>query len=274
MLFATPGKATGKIENLSQDLEAHVGRDENILEGCYNMFQTFISDIEKIYENPQITFYKFHVLKIILRAADEVCRQEPKYHPELKKTCWVWLKHEENQTDKDIEINESLNKLNRKTVILAQLNINYHELFTQPKGEAEVFLKKWYFWTTLSRIKPLIDAVKTIKHHWKEILRWFESKFFMVSWKGTAIRPKPGMATVSICKGIYLKKLEHSRKIQYQINHLSCEYLIIFWTLLNSISFTLYFKVLPIVKLDNVFSDKHSECLLNLYSEVIREKNK
>ena len=44
-----------------------------------------------------------------------VRRQERKEHPELKKTRWVWLKNEENQTDKEFEIYESLKNMNWKT---------------------------------------------------------------------------------------------------------------------------------------------------------------
>jgi transposase len=37
-------------------------------------------------------------------------------------------------------------------------------------------LKKWYFWTTHSRLEPIIKAAKTIKNHWDGVLRWFTSK--------------------------------------------------------------------------------------------------
>jgi hypothetical protein len=40
----------------------------------------------------------------------------------------------------------------------------------------ESFLKRWYFWATHSRLKPVIDAARTIKRHWDGILRWFDSK--------------------------------------------------------------------------------------------------
>ena len=43
-------------------------------------------------------------------------------------------------------------------------------------SDAEAYLKKWYFWATHSRLKPVIEAAKTIKRHWYGILRWFKSR--------------------------------------------------------------------------------------------------
>ena len=96
--------------------------------------------------------------------------------PNLKKTRWVWLKNEENQTDKEYEIYESLKNMNWKTIRATHLKMNFQELYSQPKEVAEEFLKKWYFWATHSRIQPMIDAAKSIKRHWDGVLRWFESR--------------------------------------------------------------------------------------------------
>ena len=176
VIFATPGKGAGTLEDFKEDLEAHGGRADLIEEACCDMSPSFISGIEKNFEEAEITFDKFHVVKILNSAVDEVRRQEQKERPELHKTRWVWLKNEENQTDKEFEIYESLKNMNLKTVRATHIKINFQMLYSQPKQTAEEFLKKWYFWATHSRIQPIIDAAKTIKRHWGGILRWFESR--------------------------------------------------------------------------------------------------
>ena len=35
---------------------------------------------------------------------------------------------------------------------------------------AERYPKKWYFWATHSRLKPVIQAAETTKHHWAGVL--------------------------------------------------------------------------------------------------------
>ena len=175
VLFATPGKGAGTLGAFKEDLEAHGGQTDRIRDACCDMSPAFISGIENTFTNARITFDKFHVVKVLNAAVDEMRRQEQKERPELKKTRWVWLKNEENQTDKEYEIFESLKSMNWKTIRAAHLKINFQELYSQPKEVTEQFLKKWHFWATHSRIKSMVDAAKTIKRHWDGILRWFES---------------------------------------------------------------------------------------------------
>ena len=70
-----------------------------------------------------------------------------------------------------------LTDLNLKTARAYQIRLTFQDLYAQPSREAaEAFLKKWYFWATHSRLKPVIEAAGTIKRHWDGILRWFDSK--------------------------------------------------------------------------------------------------
>jgi transposase len=67
--------------------------------------------------------------------------------------------------------------LNLKTARAYQIRLTFQDVYAQPSREAaEAFLKKWYFWATHSRLKPVIEAARTMKRHWDGILRWFDSK--------------------------------------------------------------------------------------------------
>ncbi|MEI6827863.1 MAG: transposase, partial [Desulfuromonadales bacterium] len=67
-------------------------------------------------------------------------------------------------------------KLNLKTSRAYQIRLNFHDFFTQTIETAELFLKKWYFWATHSRLQPIKEAAHTIKRHWNGELRWFHSR--------------------------------------------------------------------------------------------------
>jgi transposase len=177
VLFATPGKDSATIKAFKEDLEAHGGDAAQIEEACCDMSPAFISGLEDTFENSSITFDKFHIVKVINEAVDEVRRQEQKTHPELKKTRFVWLKNPQNLTAKQREVIEALNvpKLNLKTAKAYQLKLNFQELYNQPKEQAEEFLKRWYFWATHCRLQPMVEAARTIKRHWDGVLRWFDS---------------------------------------------------------------------------------------------------
>ena len=45
--------------------------------------------------------------------------------------------------------------------------------YSYPKN-AEKYFKRWYFWATHSRLKPMIKAAKTLKGHLPNILTYFK----------------------------------------------------------------------------------------------------
>ena len=177
VLFATEGKDSSTVERFKQDFSAHGGCPERVEEACCDMSQAFIGGIREHFPKAQITFDKFHIMKIINEAVDEVRRAEQKDRPELSRSRHVWLKNPVNlkasQAERLKEL--SLPKLNLKTTRAYHLKLNFQELFTQPVEQSEAFLKKWYFWATHSRLEPMKKAAATIKRHWNGILRWFTS---------------------------------------------------------------------------------------------------
>jgi transposase len=177
VLFATPGKDAQTVTAFKKDLEAHGGSAQNIKQACCDMSAAFIRGIEDTFGNAAITFDKFHIVKIINEAVDEVRRAEQKTRPELKKTRYVWLKNPQNLTVKQQVVVETLNvpKLNLKTAKAYQIKLTFQELYDQPKEKAKEFLKRWYFWATHSRLEPMIAAARTIKGHWDGVLAWFDS---------------------------------------------------------------------------------------------------
>ncbi len=177
-LFVTEGKDASTLSRFKEDLESHKGDRKAIEEICCDMAPGFIAGVEKDFPNARITFDKFHVLKVLNEAVDEVRREEQGLHPELKKTRYIWLKNPENLKEKEASVLEELQvkKLNLKTMKAYHIRLNFQELWKQTAQEAERFLKKWYFWATHSRLEPVKEAAYTIKRHWTGILRWFKSR--------------------------------------------------------------------------------------------------
>ena len=177
VLFATEGRGAETVGAFKEDLEEHGGDAANVREVCCDMSPAFISGVEEHLHEAHITFDKYHVMKIINDAVDKVRRQEQKERPELKGTRYVWLKNENNLTHKQADALGGLvlPELNLKTARAYQIKINFQELWEQESEDAETFLKKWYFWATHSRLKPIVAAAKAIKRHWDGVLRWFES---------------------------------------------------------------------------------------------------
>jgi transposase len=178
VLFATEGKGATTVDRFQQDFCDHGGCPNMVTEACCDMSQSFITGINKNFPEAQITFDKFHTMKIINEAVDEVRRAEQKERPELYKTRYIWLKNPEKLKKRQNELlaELTLKKFNLKTSRAYHLKLNFQELFNQPAELAEAYLKKWYYWATHSRLEPMKQAAYTVKRHWNGILRWFKSK--------------------------------------------------------------------------------------------------
>ncbi len=177
VLFVTEGKDAATVAAFAEDLTAHGGAPAAIREVCIDMSPAFIKGVTEHLPQAEITFDRFHAVKIVNDAVDEVRRAEQKTRPELKKSRYVWLKNETSLSSGQRELRDSLANSNLKTARAYQIRLTFQELYEQPSREtAEAFLKKWYFWATHSRLPPMIEAARTVKQHWDGILRWFDSK--------------------------------------------------------------------------------------------------
>jgi transposase len=178
VLFATPGKDAATVSAFAQDLQAHQGDPKAITEVSADMSAAFINGVGAHLPNASLTFDKFHVVSLVNTAVDEVRRQERKLHPELVGTRYIWLKNPDNLTPKQEQQLDTfdLTRCHLKTARAYQIRLVFQDLYKQPAEEAELYLKRWYFWATHSRIQPIIDVAKTIRRHQAGILRWFTSK--------------------------------------------------------------------------------------------------
>jgi len=176
-LFVTEGKDHSTVTDFAEFLIHRGGKIENIQDVSCDMSPAFIKGVKQALPNAQITFDKFHILKIINEAVNEVRREEAKTTPQLKGACYVFIKNKQNLTQKQIDKKESLSKLNLKSMRALHLRENFQAIyFAETLEQFEKLLKQWYFWATHCRLEPMKKAAKMIKNHWDGVLRWKESQ--------------------------------------------------------------------------------------------------
>jgi transposase len=179
-IFVAEGKGSETVVAFTQDLGEHGGKPENITDVSIDMSPAFIKGVEDNFKNAKITFDKFHVMKIINKAVDEVRKIESREQDILRGHKYLFLKNRQNLTDKQSEslrVIESQPRLNLKTVRALHIRENFQDIYKELDSEAfERALKKWYFWATHCRMPQIVEAAKTIKNHWSGIVRWFESR--------------------------------------------------------------------------------------------------
>ncbi|MFK7848802.1 MAG: transposase [Rhodothermales bacterium] len=116
-MFATDGKDASTVKRFKQHLIDHGGDPSAIEEMCCDMSPAFISGVEKQFPEAHLTFDKFHVMKVLNDAVDQVRRDEIKDRPELKGSRYIWLKNQNNLNASQTDLLEQLTikKLNLKT---------------------------------------------------------------------------------------------------------------------------------------------------------------
>ncbi|OFY16410.1 MAG: hypothetical protein A2X11_15445 [Bacteroidetes bacterium GWE2_42_24] len=178
-LYATKGKDQSTIKAFVDDLKKHQGNAEQIRQVACDMSASFVKGVEDNLPQAEITFDKFHIVKVITEAVDKVRREEAKSNPILKSSRFVLLKNQKNLTEKQRQklFEIRISKVNLKTLRSYDLKESFQQIFYA--GSSEIFkalLNKWYFVASHSRIIPMIEAARTIKRHIKGIGAWFDSK--------------------------------------------------------------------------------------------------
>ncbi len=177
-IFIAEGKDHKTVKSFVEDVKAHNGDPDKIVDVSCDMSPAFIKGVNKYLSEAKITFDRFHIMKIINVAVDEVRRQESKEQDMLKGNRYIFLKNEKNLTQRQSQIREelSLSKLNLKSIRALHIRENFQEIYkASTEEEFEALLKKWYFWATHSRLEPIKEAAYTIKNHWEGVLQWKNS---------------------------------------------------------------------------------------------------
>ena len=134
-IFITAGKDSQTVADFSVDLKEHNATPEQIKEVSCDMSPAFIKGVKEELPNARITFDKFHILKIINEAVDQVRRTEAMTNPLLKKTLkntrYIFLKNDVNLTQKEKvkKIELSMSSLNLKSMKAMQIRENFQQIY-------------------------------------------------------------------------------------------------------------------------------------------------
>ena len=108
VLFACDGKDASCIESAAADLRAHGGDPLAVTDVACDMSAAFTKGITDHLPNAAITYDRFHVTALIIKALEETRREEQRegtwQRTLLKGSHWALVRNPENQTDKQAKI--------------------------------------------------------------------------------------------------------------------------------------------------------------------------
>ncbi len=114
-------------------------------------------------------FDKFLIIKIINEGVDQVRRAEVKKNPILKGTRYLFLKNEQNLSQKqhqkkvELELELELANLNLKSFEAMRMRETFQQIYqAKIRTDFEHLLSKWYNWVSQCNLPAMVETRKTI----------------------------------------------------------------------------------------------------------------
>lgn len=178
VLFATEGREAETFGLFREDLKAHGGDPDRIWELCMDMSPAYQKGAREHLPQARTTFDRFHVVKLLNEAVDQVRRAERKEAPELKRTRYLWLKNQSNLNSRQQRQLEQLVLAGShlRTVQAYQMKLAFQDFWELSAAHAERFLQAWCTWVGDSDLPSMKRFAATVENHRNGILRWFQTR--------------------------------------------------------------------------------------------------
>ena len=180
-IYIAEGKDAATVDAFAADFAAHKGDPAAIEDASCDMSPAFISGVAKNMPNAKITFDRFHIMKILNQAVDNVRRNEVQEEFALRRSRYLFLKNRENLSAEEaarLDMLENMPGHRLKAIRALHMKESFQEIYKVSRSSPESFeplLKKWYRWAIHSRLVPMVQAARTIKEHWDGIVNWHKS---------------------------------------------------------------------------------------------------
>ena len=136
----------------------------------------FQATLRHVPEAPEkIVFDRYHIMSHVGKAVDAVRKRETREGttPELKGSKYLWLYSRENLPEAQRERFEALRSLNLKVGRAWAMKEDLRNLWNASSlRAARDFWKRWFWWATHSRLKPMREIAHLIKRHLANVLTY------------------------------------------------------------------------------------------------------
>ena len=177
VVYVTEGNDAETVARFADHVDDHNSDASRIKEACIDMSSAYIKGVTENLTEAEITFDKFHAVKLVNDAVDQVRRAESKNRPQLKYSRYLWLMNESRLSVEQSLSLEALCSMNLKTARAYRIRLAFQDIYSCPSRDwGELVLNRWYSWAIRSRLEPIKKVARTVQRHRDGILRWFDSK--------------------------------------------------------------------------------------------------
>lgn len=178
VVHVAEGKDSETLKSFKDMLVQRKIKPMQIQKICADMSPAFRKGIQKQFPWADLTFDKFHVIKLMNEALDKVRRLEQKDQPVLKNSRYLWLYNPNNLNENQSGKLSGLSSMHLKTARAYRIKLALQDLYSNApdKMTAMLLLKDWHSWASRSRLTPITEFARTVKNNWAGILNYFDSK--------------------------------------------------------------------------------------------------
>jgi transposase len=183
VLFATEGRGGGTWATFVEALEKHNGHRHAITQASLDMSRAYQKGVRENCHNAQVVFDKFHVIRQVSQAVDQVRRREVRAGGKgvweaLKKSQWLWRKNPENLTPPQKERLAQIENKNLVTAKAYQMRLVFQDIYrsadaTTARHRFEVWCR-WVRWAAYlcksHLLASMVNVAQIVEDHLAGIL--------------------------------------------------------------------------------------------------------
>lgn len=149
---------------------------------CCDMSQAYIGAIEDHCPNATLVLDRFHIVKALNEAVDEVRKTQWREAAQadrkaLKGLRWLLYRHSSTRTRQDTRNLKALDKHNRRIYRAWRLKEEFEHFWDyKATWAAERFLKRWTKSALLSRLEPMRKFVYTLRKHQQAVVAFIDTR--------------------------------------------------------------------------------------------------
>jgi transposase len=177
VIYVTIGKDATTVTRFKEELEKRGLLTTQVQNICSDLSPAFISGIKTNFPKANHVFDKFHVVKIVNNAVDDVRAKEATTNERIRNCKYGLLKNPENLTLKQKVALESILAEYTQSGEAYKFKLGFQDLFKlKSRTEAELYLTDWLTSIKESTIPQMKRLAKSITRQWSGILNWFDNK--------------------------------------------------------------------------------------------------
>lgn len=177
VLFVTEGKDEKTIDKLKEHFEKKEISPEQINQVSIDMSPAFIAGVSNNFPNAEITFDRFHIVKLLNEAMDKVRKDERREHEQIKGHKYTFLKSNKHLSERKRKQREELIELYPKLGEAYRLKELFNDFWNfSDYEEAVSFLAYWCDLVEDAAIVHFKKFVNTINNHWTGVINYIKAK--------------------------------------------------------------------------------------------------